>query len=116
MCQFPRGLPPCDENQRVAAEHGQQVEEIKVELSKAEFTFSSTQVITFDPLYACMDFAARVAITCMDSLAKYGGCCGLLIMYGGYSLIAAHILYSSDGRFSPATTELLYVAIDEATV
>jgi hypothetical protein len=36
-----------------------------------------------------MDFAARVAITCMDSVAKYGGCFGLLIdhVYGGYSLI-----------------------------
>jgi hypothetical protein len=61
-------------------------------LSQPEFTFSRTQVITFDPLYTCMDFAARVAVTCMDSLATYGGCCELLIMYGGYSLIAARVL------------------------
>jgi hypothetical protein len=57
--------------------------------SQPKFTFSRTQVITFDPLYACMDFAARMAIACMDSVAKYDGCCGLLIdhEYGGYSLI-----------------------------
>jgi hypothetical protein len=42
MRRFPRGLPPCDENQRMAAQHGLLVEEIKVELSKPEFTFSST--------------------------------------------------------------------------
>jgi hypothetical protein len=41
--------------------------------SQPKSMFSSTQVITVDPLYACMDFAARMAIMCMDSVAKFGG-------------------------------------------
>jgi hypothetical protein len=57
--------------------------------SQPKFTLSSTQVITFNSLYACMDFAARMAIMCMESVAKYGEYCGLLTMYGGYSSVAA---------------------------
>jgi hypothetical protein len=63
-----------------------------------------------------MDFAARVAMTCMYSVAKYGGYCELLSMYGGYSLVNARAYYSSDGQSGPTMTELLYDAVDGAAV